>query len=514
MQVMPVESDPTAMPYRRPSSESPHRLTEMRPAMNLSVTFRVGTKTVVFAGLALVLTWLVLSRSFAAFLANASPQAALWFDSRQPEALVNLADQALLTASAAQLSAAGLDQMSQPREEEGAPNQGVPHQISKYLQNLAHAFSRFETVGRNLNVSRPVAPDDEPTVRGWAEAALKSDPLNARALRILGQLAEIDSDDSEAEKYLRFAGQLSLHENYASYWLMRKSATDHDYKSAMYYADVLLRTNPQSSIYVVPVLAQISEDKAGAPLVKAALANNPPWRKAFLSALPQSVTDPRTPLDLLLALQNSPVPPTSADLESYINLLVARKFYNLAYYTWLQFLPSEQLQHAALLYNGSFETPPSGLPFDWKITPGTGVTIDIVPRPDSSDKHALLVDFQYGRVEYHSVSELVMLPPGSYVFKGEYKGRLVGPRGMKWRIVCANGTVAPGGESPVITGFKDWQTVAFTFTVPDKDCPAQSAQLDLDARMASEHFISGSILFDDLQISRAVSVSPADGKTN
>jgi hypothetical protein len=84
---------------------------------------------------------------------------------------------------------------------------------------------------------------------------------------------------------------------------------------------------------------------------------------------------------------------------------------------------------------------------------------------------------------------------------------------VKWRIVCANGTVAPGGESPVITGFKDWRSVAFTFTVPDKDCPAQYAQLDLDARMASEHFISGSIFFDDLQISRAASVPPTGSKS-
>ena len=92
---------------------------------------------------------------------------------------------------------------------------------------------------------------------------------------------------------------------------MRKSATEHDYKSAIYYADVLLRTNPQSSAYVVPILAQISEDKAGVPLVKAVLADNPPWRKQFLSMLPQNVTDPRTPLDLLLALRTISVPPTS-----------------------------------------------------------------------------------------------------------------------------------------------------------------------------------------------------------
>ena len=469
--------------------------------MNLNTRFGMPSRILVFAVSALILTWLVISHSLAAFLADALPRAALWLDARQPEALVNLADQALIAAGAAQNTATPASQGSQLGE-------AVSQNASAYLPNLTHAFSRFETVGRDLSVSRPVAPDDETTVRTWAQTTLMNDPLNARALRILGQLAEADSDDQDAANFMRAAERLSLHENYASYWLMRTSATDHNYKLALYYADVLLRTNPQSSTYVVPFLAQISEDKAGAALIKTALTDNPPWRRQFISTLPQNVTDPRTPLDLLLPLRSSTVPPTSEDIAPYINLLIARKFYSLAYYTWLQFLPPEQLRHAGLLYNGSFEARPSGLPFDWKITPGADVTIDIVPRRDRSDERALLVDFEYGRVDYHSVSELVMLAPGSYAFKGEYKGQLVGPRGMKWRIVCVDGTMTNGGESPTITGFKDWQTVAFTFAVPDKDCPAQFVRLDLDARMASEQFISGSILFDDLEISHAASLPP------
>lgn len=468
-------------------------------------------RTLVFVLSGLILTWLVLSRSFAAFLADASPQKALWFDSGQPDALVNLAEQAVVTSTAAQLSAASPDQTPEAGEEVSTGRQGISQKVSTYFENLVHAFSRFETVGRNFSISRPVAPDNEATVRAWAEVAVTSEPLNARALRILGQLAEADGDDAEAANFLAAAAKLSVHENYADFWLMRKSATEHDYKSAIYYADVLLRTNPQSSAYVVPILAQISEDKAGVPLVKAVLADNPPWRKQFLSMLPQNVTDPRTPLELLLALRTISVPPTSTDIGSYLNVLIARKFYGLAYYTWLQFLPPEQLRRAALLYNGGFDAAPSGLPFDWTITQGTGVTIDIVPRDDKTDQHALLVNFQYGRVDYHSVSELVMLPPGTYEFKGEYKGDVVGPRGMKWRIVCADGKVTDGGESPMVTGAKEWSTLAFTFTVPDKECPAQYVRLDLDARMASEHFVSGSILFDNLQISHAASTPPAGG---
>jgi hypothetical protein len=105
-----------------------------------------------------------------------------------------------------------------------------------------------------------------------------------------------------------------------------------------------------------------------------------------------------------------------------------------------------------------------------------------------------------------------MLAPGEYEFKGEYKGQLAGPRGMKWRIVCAGGTITSGGESPMITGqAKVWKSIAFKFTVPDKDCNAQYVRLDLDARMASEQLISGSILFDELQISHVANSSTSGG---
>jgi tetratricopeptide (TPR) repeat protein len=485
----------------------------MRPVMNVGASDHSRLRAVVFVMIGVALAWLVLSRSLAAFLADAAPEAALWFDSGQPEALVNLADQALITARPVELQAG--DQTQASEERTSSNNQRSFSRLETYFLNLTHAFSQFETIGRNLNINRPVAPDEASGVRMWAETAATNDPLNPRALQILGQLAEANGDDESTAKFLAAANNMSPREYYASYWLMSHSALKGDYKSAIRYADVLLRADPQTIDYVVPVLAQISEDKEGAPLLKAALAENPPWRREFLAKVSNSVTDARTPLDLLLALRTSPVPLAIEDTAPYLNLLIARKFYGLAYYTWLQFLSPEQLSRAGLLFNGSFETTPSGLPFDWTIIPGSGVTIDIVPRSEKSDKHALLIEFQYGRVDYHSVTELVMLPPGRYEFTGEYQGKLVGPRGMKWRVVCANGNMTNGGESQMLTGLmKNWSTVDFAFTVPDKDCPAQYVRLDLDARMASEQLISGSIYFDDLQILRVSTEANSEQNNN
>jgi hypothetical protein len=232
------------------------------------------------------------------------------------------------------------------------------------------------------------------------------------------------------------------------------------------------------------------------------LAGNPPWRRAFLSALPRAVSDARTPLVLLLALRRTAQPPTTADVRDYVGLLMQHKFYELAYYTWLQLLPPEQLNGAGLLFNGSFELPPSGLPFDWGLKAGTGVTVDIVQRPDQAGRRALYIEMGPGRVEFGGVTQTLLLAPGSYRLTGKYRGEINGRRGLVWRVACA-GATSPLGQSAMMVGAAAaWKSIELAFTVPASGCRAQQLRLDLDARMASEQLVSGSVWYDELAISR------------
>jgi hypothetical protein len=343
-------------------------------------------------------------------------------------------------------------------------------------------------------------------VRAAAEAGLRHEPLNARALRLLGQVSDAAKNDADAANFMQAAAKLSLHDNLADSWLMLKSFAAKNYPATVYYADILLRTTPELGPYVVPFLARIAEDKGSAGLIKTALAGDPPWRDQFFQMLPNSVTDARTPLDLLLALRANANPPSPEDLNRYLNFLVQHKMYELAYYTWLQFLPAEELRNAGLLYNGSFEIAPSGSPFDWIMPPGSGVTVDIEAKPDGGSGHALLLNFQYGRVDYAGVAQLIMLAPGRYRFTGRFKGELVGPRGLKWRIACAEKPKDRLTEGPMINGRAPaWSDTGFDFTVPAQNCRAQYLSLDLDSRMPSESFVNGAIWFDDLRISRLAS---------
>ena len=338
----------------------------------------------------------------------------------------------------------------------------------------------------------------------WAEFALVNDPLSARALRILGQVAADAADEQRAEKLMRAAARRSLRQSVAVYWLMRKSHDDRDYGAATRHADTLLRTRPQLMAQVAPILARIAENEDSKAELNKLLAGNPPWRAQFLNHLPGDISDARTPLDLFLALEDTAAPPTPADLQGYLSFLIARKLHELAYYTWLQFLPAEQLANAGLLFNGSFEGKPSGLPFDWVITPGSGVAINIAPRPDQDAERALLVEFGHGRVDFRGVAQLIMLSPGSYKFQGKYQGNIVGRRGPRWRITCADGAATPIGESRMVTGAAPvWTTFEFSLIVPRAGCRAQHVRLALDARSASEQLVSGSIWYDELGIVRA-----------
>ena len=140
-----------------------------------------------------------------------------------------------------------------------------------------------------------------------------------------------------------------------------------------------------------------------------------------VTGLPNGISDARTPLDILLSLKDTANPATAKDLRPYLDFLIQHGFYDLAYYTWLQFLGPEQLAQAGHLYNGGFDAPPSGTPFDWVLSKGTGVTVQVAAKSEKPGERALHLQFGPGRVDYREVTELIMLSPGSTNSKGNTK---------------------------------------------------------------------------------------------
>jgi len=434
--------------------------------------------------------WHLVVTELPLYLADAHPEAALWLDPGQPLALTTLADRALN----------GEAERSEPDSDAGSGAGRDP--LGKW------AAAGLRPDGKPARP--PLSDQDRARIRMMAETAAARDPLNATALRILGQLADDAGDKALAERYMRASVHLSARSSYAVYWLMAASAKANNFADAMHYADLLLRKRPQLGRVAFPILMDAAERDpvAGQAALVALLATEPPWRPSFMRSMHQYVRDARAPLSVLSALKASSSPPSPEELNGYLNFLVARKLYEFAYYVWLQFLPADELADAAFLVNGSFEDPPSGSPFDWRIDGGQGVTIDVAHRVDTDGDHALYLELGPGRAQFYGVSQLVLLAPGRYRLSGRLQGDVSGRRGMQWRVTCiASGKVA--GESPMFLGSAPtWTAFDGEFEVPADNCRAQQVRLMLSARSASEELASGAIWYDAMKIARIEPTGP------
>ena len=415
--------------------------------------------------LGVVLTYLVVTRSLTAFMAEAGPTTApILVRAYNTGTLVELAD--------SQLNA-----------------------------ELTHDPKEASDVSpKNSEVTQ----FSDQQIREWMKLALLDEPLNPRAQRILGQLAEKNDDAGLAEKYMLSAAKLSIRDDLASFRMMQLAYGKQDYDAVLKYADILLWRRPVFAKHITPVLATLADNDNTRPKVDALLLRGPSWRMAFFQHLPASITNIQTPLKLLLKLKEGQTPPRDREILYYLNFLLKNRLYDQAYYSWLQFLTPEQLTKAGFLFNGSFELALDLMPFNWTVPWNTGVTIDTPARFDNASQKALRVTFSEDRVKnILLLSQFVVLAPGGYILEGRHKGELTGSRGLRWRILCyaQDGRRRSLGKGPMLIGkIPKWQKHEFDFVIPDRDCGAQRIELHLDARTLSERLISGSVWYDDIKI--------------
>ncbi|MEQ1577782.1 MAG: hypothetical protein ABL894_09020 [Hyphomicrobium sp.] len=461
-------------------------------------------RLIAIAALAFAGIWLVVTRGLTEYLATTSPEIALRLDPSNPSAMLALARKSIGTRLEPRSGASANDQAQNVDSSTAETGQIEPdsEETSRIvvLQELAIETAK---AGKEPVLATPLDPATRDALKALARGVLQRDPLNARAIRILGEISEAEGNAVQADTLMRTAVRFSLRESAALAWLIDKSFERNDYTAAMSFSDSLMRTRPQTRKAVIARLSLAAETRAGNSALKALLATNPPWRANFFALVAQNVTDARTPLDLLLSLQGTDTPPTSADLKNYLDFLVGKKLYGVAYSAWLQFLPPEQLSSAGFVVNGDFERSPSGLPFDWVIKPGAGVTVAVEQHPDRLSEHGLQITLGPGRVTFHPMVQLTTLPPGEYIFSARYKGLLNGRRGLLWRIACALKPSAPLAQSASALGKTPaWTPLAFSIIIPQSGCEAQHLKLELDARSASEQLVSGAVWYDDVVIRR------------
>jgi hypothetical protein len=346
-------------------------------------------------------------------------------------------------------------------------------------------------------------PSQQPELADLARRAMISGPLSAAPLRVFALIAEANGDDDRAAALMRMAAARSLRDLKTQIWLADYRLLNGDYLEASRHIDVLLRIWPAFGETLFPVLVDWTSHPQGQQALIAALQGDPPWRSSFLAMLPAGHHEPANLSDFFSNLMAGPTPPTADELRPFLQTLIDRGGADRAYDIWIQWLPAENRTGAGAVYNGGFEFPVTGMPFDWNIQRVRGAQADVVTSGDND--RALRVEFYNTRVPFRHVSQVLLLEPGTYRLLGEVKAaNLDNQRGLQWTLSCVGGDKHKIVETDRFQGTILWRPFDVAFRIPTgSDCKAQVLWLELAARIPAEQQISGEIWFDDLRVEPA-----------
>ena len=431
------------------------------------------------------LCWAVLTGSLPYVLAAAEPELALTLNPNNPAALVSKAERLRAKLMARMESESG-----RPAGQggsvagAGAPSLPMPQEAAGQAG-----------LGR-------VREDPRGEIRKLAARAIASDPLNAEAFQLLGEMA---GDPAQARLWMREAVKRSRRETPAVLWLLNDSFHNKDFPAAIGYADILLRTRQDMASYAHNYLLNISRDAGGRGLVADRLAAEPGWRRQFLASLWELAHADPAALALVAELGKTGKPADTGELGLYIGGLAWHGASDVAYNLWLRTLPPERLENLGFLTSPGFEAEPPGAKtvFDWVNGPGVNALAEFVPQGRPGGRRLLHLSFSEGRIELPVVFQVLVLAPGRYRLTGEFRGPLEGKRGLRWRLSCNSGAQADLGETEMLLGQPEqWRVFTLEASVPSGDCVGQVLRLVHDARSASEEYLSGEAWFADFRLER------------
>ena len=265
---------------------------------------------------------------------------------------------------------------------------------------------------------------------------------------------------------------------------------------------MLLRTQPEASAQLFPLLAQLAENPATRPLLQPLLANPPDWWDRFFVYVARTATQSETVVFLYQNRTRHGDLPSEDEQRAYLNRLWQENRWQEAYLAWLNGLDEPQTKVLGNLYNGNFEAPVTHLGFDWRMLAPRGATIETIETYGTRGGKALHVSFNGERVHFQHVLQYLFLDAGRYRLQG--RGRPDGlktERGLRWRVYCVGATTFLA-ESELFVGSDEWRNFTVEFTVPNQGCPAQLLRLELDGRVELDFEAQGGVWFDDLAIVR------------
>ena len=336
--------------------------------------------------------------------------------------------------------------------------------------------------------------------QGLSRLALRSDPANAGAYRILGLAYAAGGDVEAADRLLSFASGRTRRDGVVQAWLFERRLQRREFGAAFRHADAIMRRTYNSR----PAMFNSIDDVIGLPGAPEALAKrlaiSPPWRREYVLQLVGDSRQLPAAGILFSSMRGIGAAPNAEELAVYLMTLVQTGEYTVAQREWFQ----SKGAHAApegTLNNGNFAQKMGLSPFEWLDEQSGTADVEIATPPER-DGLALHAEYD-GFSEPGFVRQLVVLPPGTHQLTGEVLLDSTDSAGrLSWTITCA-GSSRVLGRAPAKGGVQLWVAFTLTFDVPPESCGAQWIELRPDPTDRREGV---SIWYDNLSIRNAASL--------
>lgn len=306
------------------------------------------------------------------------------------------------------------------------------------------------------------SPEIRDQLRVVAVDALRRDPTNVVALRVLGRLAE-DRDEAQAARMFGLAERLSRRDQLTQAWLIAHHLNRDDPVRAIRGFDIALRTSNNRWDVLMPLLAAVTADPRALPPLAELLSQTPPWEPAFLRQL--AISGPR--LDHVRQLLHGRLDPAHPDgravIQILLNRLVADEQFAGAWDTYRVVLPGDA---TAIVRDGAFDGAGGLPPFDWNFVQDAELGAIGEARPDAGDGKVLSV-YAYGGRSGEVARQLVRLSPGAHRLQADAGQMPADPLDRPLlRLVCAQDGGATLVNYRPPTAGAPGRRLATSFTVP------------------------------------------------
>ncbi|HNV83847.1 MAG TPA: hypothetical protein PKI87_06280 [Arenimonas sp.] len=344
-----------------------------------------------------------------------------------------------------------------------------------------------------------------------AMAALRAYPLEGRAYRILGQIADAEKKPDQAFVLYQKAVHYSPRDLESHLWLLNYSLRTENAELAVHHLDRLLRMQIDLLPPLIPTIAGLATQPSSQDALIKAMLKNPSWRLPAINTLTAQQGASTKYAVFFDRLGKTHGSLSEREQQAWLGALNLDQQWPLAYLTWASQLPAATQLELGNLFNGSFEHEPLPGGFDWQFDEVPGASIDLESRDGISGNKALHLNFEGRRVPFNGVRQTLVLPAGSYRFSGKgLADNLMTELGLVWSVQClGSGEILASGE-PWKGRSAQWQAFSLDFTVPKEHCTAQSVFLKLPARIAAEQEIAGSLWFDAFRIQRIQGLTERD----